>query len=404
MTSSSKPIFPDVGIIGLVYHKWDSKWLTPHHVLTRLGKYFHVVWVSPAHEWREIPKRLKGDSTGDGQISDIPGFQIYTPEWWLPEFYRFQLLADFTFDQRVCNAKRLLAQQGCKKIILYLWDYKFERALSVLPCAVTGYHIDDEYSFSSVERPTDPAELRVISAVNEVFAISPALLEKKGKINPNTTFAPEGVDYSAFATPVPEPTDIACISRPRIGYSGFLKKQLNWSLLLHLAERHQEWSFVFVGASKHGEIQEVVSRLSRLPNVHFLGSKSTQKLASYPQHFDVCTMPYCLDDYTKYIYPLKLHEYLASGRPVVGAPIRSLQEFTHVVRLATSLDDWSKAIEESLLPESLTPEQVCARRRVAYHYDWNILIRSLAGTFCKRLGASYLDRLSRIPIAMPPHC
>ena len=101
MTSSYQPAFPDVRIIGLVHHQWDSKWLTPHHVLTRLGKYFHVVWVSPAHEWREIPKRLKGDSTGDGQIGDMPGFQIYTPEWWLPEFYRFRLLADFTLDQRV---------------------------------------------------------------------------------------------------------------------------------------------------------------------------------------------------------------------------------------------------------------------------------------------------------------
>jgi glycosyltransferase involved in cell wall biosynthesis len=360
-----------------------------------------VVWVSPAHEWREIPNKLRGDSTGKEQMTDIPGFEIYSPEWWLPKLHRPQSLADFTFSQRLRNAKRRLVQQGCKKIILYLWDYKFERALSLLPCDVSGYHIDDEYSFSTTEVPTDSTELRVISGVSEVFAISPALLQKKGKINPNTTFAPEGVDYRAFATPVQAPADIASIPHPRIGYSGFLKKQLDWSLLHQLAARHCEWSFVFVGASKHAEIQDAVSQLSRLPNVHFLGSKSTQELASYPQHFDVCAMPYCLDDYTKYIYPLKLHEYLASGRPVVGAPIRSLQEFAHVIKLATSVDDWSKAIEESLLPESQTSEQVRARRKVAYEYDWSSLIRSIARTFCNRLGASYLDRLNRIPLETP---
>lgn len=297
-----------------------------------------------------------------------------------------------------------LPSRDAKKIILYLWDYKFERALSLLPYDVSCYHIDDEYSFSTTEVPTDPSETRVISGVNEVFAISPALLQKKGKINSHTTFAPEGVDYRAFATPVPAPADIVSIPHPRIGYSGFLKKQLDWSLLHQLAARHRDWSFVFVGASKHAEIQEAVSRLSRLPNVYFLGSKSTQELASYPQHFDVCTMPYCLDDYTKYIYPLKLHEYLASGRPVVGAPIRSLQEFAHVVRLATSVDDWSKAIKESILPESLTAEQVRARRIVAYEHDWSSLIRSIVLTFCKRLGASYVDRLNRTPVDMPEDC
>ncbi|MEO7860548.1 MAG: glycosyltransferase [Nitrospirales bacterium] len=404
MRTSDQPLFPDVGIIGLVYHQWDSRWLTPHHVLTRLGRYFRVVWVSPPHEWRQIPTRLKSNLGSHGQVSDISGFQVYTPEWWLPKIYRPRLLSNFTFDQRLRNARRVLTQQGCKKIILYLWDYKFERALSVLPCDVSAYHIDDEYSFSTTEVPTDSVELRVISGVNEVFAISPALLQKKGKVNPNTTFAPEGVDYSAFATPVPAPVDIASIPRPRIGYSGFLKKQLDWSLLQQLSDRHRDWSFVFVGASKHAEIQEAVSQLSRLPNVHFLGSKSTQELASYPQHFDVCAMPYCLDDYTKYIYPLKLHEYLASGRPVVGVPIRSLQEFSHVIRLATSVDEWSKAIEESLLPEAMSSEQVGARRKVAYQYDWSILIYSLARTFCKRLSASYLDRLNSIPIAMPTDC
>jgi glycosyltransferase involved in cell wall biosynthesis len=401
MTKAVQPLFPEVGIIGLVYHKWDSRWLTPHHVLTRLGQYFRVVWVSPAHEWHEIPKRLHGAPDGQLDAIDIPGFQIYTPEWWLPKLHRFRAIADFTFDQRVRNARRLLAKQGCKKIVLYLWNHQFERALSVLPYDVSGYHIDDEYSFSTIEQPTDPAELRVISAVDEVFAISPALLEKKGKINPHTTFAPEGVDYSAYATPVPPPDDIASIPRPRIGYSGFLKKQLDWALLLELATRHPEWSFVFVGASKHAEIQEAVGRLSRLPNVHFLGSKSTQELACYPQHFDVCTMPYCLDDYTKYIYPLKLHEYLASGRPVVGVPIRSLQEFTHVVKLATSADDWSKAIAASLEAESGGPEQVRARRKVAYQYDWGSLIRSIARTFCNRLGPSYVERLDSIPVEIP---
>ena len=51
------------------------------------------------------------------------------------------------------------------------------------------------------------------------------------------------------------------------------------------------------------------------------------ELPSYTQHMDVSMLCYKVDDYTKFIYPLKLHESLASGLPCVGAPIRTLQEF-----------------------------------------------------------------------------
>ncbi|MCI0591185.1 MAG: hypothetical protein L0Y67_06235 [Gammaproteobacteria bacterium] len=42
-----------------------------------------------------------------------------------------------------------------------------------------------------------------------------------------------------------------------------------------------------------------------------------------------------------YIYPLKLHEYLAAGRPVVSASIQTLLDFKHVVSLAGSVDEWN---------------------------------------------------------------
>ena len=82
--------------------------------------------------------------------------------------------------------------------------------------------------------------------------------------------------------------------------------------------------------------------MSARPNVYFLGGKPTACLGGYPQHFDVCIMPYQVDDYTKYVYPLKLHEYLASGKPVVSSSIRSVEDFRHVVALAGSREQWSQ--------------------------------------------------------------
>lgn len=366
-----------------------------HHIMARLGRYFHVVWINPAHLWREMLTRsLQRESKNIGAAIS-PGFVEYTPEFWLPEFYRPAWLATFSLQKRLERASRLLTRRGCRKKILYLWRPEFEPALQMLPVDLSCYHLEDEYSFSRVDLPIDPVEARVLAAVNQVFILSPALWEKKGKINPHTSYLPGGVDFDSYSQTLPEPRDLGTISHPRIGYVGSLKWQIDWSLLLYLSRRHPEWSFVLVGPqSPHSEIADAVRELSARPNVHFLGGKPSAEVIAYPQHFDVCIMPYGTNDYTKYIYPLKLHEYLASGRPVVGARIASLEPHRDVILLPETPEQWSSAIVESLDPAANTAECRTARQSLASRYDWGTLVRKIAETLCQRLGPPYPDQLS----------
>jgi glycosyltransferase involved in cell wall biosynthesis len=279
---------------------------------------------------------------------------------------------------------------------LYLWHYQFGHALSDFAFDLSCYHIDDEYSFSTVERPLDQEEIWLIEAVDQVFIISPGLLEKKGSINPHTTFAPEGVDYNAYATPVAEPRDLVKIPHPRIGYTGKLKSQLDWSLLHYLVQQHPEWSFLFVGPqAPHPEITNAIDELAKQRNVYFLGAKSVHDLAAYPQHFDVCIMPYRSDDYTKYIYPLKLHEYLASGRPIVGTRIRSLHEFVDAIALVTTPAEWSVAIRNALRAEVNTDEHRMKRQAIARKHDWQILVEEIARTIAQRIDQEATELLDK---------
>ena len=391
-TPQDQPLLPDIGVLAFVPDRWSRIWQPRHHVLTRLGRYFHVVLIDPVHEWRQTLTRVRSHATPDTGTSAPPGFTIYRAEAWLPRLFRPEWLADLLSRQRLERSRGILASRGCKKTVLYLWRPEFEPMLRAVPSDVSCYHIDDEYSWSEVEVPLSEGEARLIAGVDQVFIHSPALLEKKGSINPRTAFVPNGVDYQAHATAVPEPFDLASIPRPRIGYTGYLKTQLDLSLLSRLADQHPEWSFVFVGALQHQEIAGAIEELSRRQNVHFLGAKPVDQLATYPQHFDVCIMPYVVDGYTKFIYPLKLHEYLASGRPVVGTRIRSLEEFTDVVTLASHPDEWSAAIANALSPAANTAERRAARQAVAHEHDWEVLVARIAGTLAERLGPEFAER------------
>jgi hypothetical protein len=134
------------------------------------------------------------------------------------------------------------------------------------------------------------------------------------------------------------------------------------------------------------------------PVGYFLGHKPREVACTYPQHIDVCRLPYKTNDYTKYIYPLKLHEYLAGGKPIVGTPIRSLLDFSHVIKLANTREEWSRAITESLARNRMSSDQIQIRRNIAKQVDWGTLVHSIAGSICDRLGLSHTERFAAIQL------
>lgn len=392
------PIFPDIGVVAFVPEEWGGPWLSRHQVLTRLSRYFHVVWAEPAKRWRELVLGSQKPVNRTHRSEAFPkGFVLYQPERWLPWFGKPAWLASWTAAQRGLRAAELLRQRGCETIIFYLWRPYFDHVLESGSYDLSCYHIVDEYSFSPSELPLTNREIQLIKRVDQVFIHSPALLERKGHFNPHTLFVPNGVNYRAFATPHEEPADLKEIPHPRIGYIGIIKPQLDFALLLELAMRHVEWSFVFVGPKNNlGTNAMLVDQLFKLPNVHFLGQKPIEIACVYPQHFDVCLLPYKANDYTKYIYPLKLHEYLAGGKPIVGTPIRSLLDFAHVIKLASTQEEWSRALVESLTPDAMSIDQIEKRRGIAKQVDWETLVHTIAGSLCNRIGPLYKNRFATL--------
>lgn len=396
----SQPIFQDIGVVAFVPEEWGGPWLSRHQVLTRLSKYFHVVWAEPARRWRPFVAGGRKSMKQSSPTAQFPeSLVLYQPERWLPWFGRPAWLASWTAAERARRATALLRRRGCKTIIFYLWRPYFDRALESGLHDFSCYHIVDEYSFSPTERPLEDREVQLIKQVDQVFIHSPALMERKGHFNLHTLCVPNGVNYRSFATQQEEPDDLRGVPHPRIGYIGVIKTQLDLRLLLGLATRHREWSFVFVGPQNSlGMDAPIMDELSRLPNVHVLGHKPIEIACAYPQHMDVCLLPYKDNDYTKYIYPLKLHEYLAGGKPIVGTSIRSLLDFAHVIKLASTLEEWSQALTESLEPDMMSIEQLEKRRNIAKQVDWETLVHTIAGSLCNRIGPLYGEQFAALDL------
>jgi len=390
---SVSPLLPEIGVLALVPDAWNLLWQPRQQVLLRLARFFHVVWVDPPQPWRWWERRVTaGEAFARAPVEETGRFSVYTP--WLPLLHRPARLARAAERVRLNRARAMLARRGCTAIVLYLWRPHFADALELVPYTQSCYHIDDEYSFAEHAVPLGGDERRLLGSVDQVIVASQGLLAAKGGINPHTAFVPNGVDFGAYAAPWPEPPELARIPHPRIGYTGVVKPQLDWNLLEALIRARPDWSFIFVGpVHREPTTLEVVARLGRRANVHFLGFRTPQALAAYPQHFDVCVMPYRINRYTDQIYPLKLHEYLASGRPTIGTPITTLAAFADVVTLARGPHEWLEAIAKNLTPAATTDERRLARQRAARAHDWGLLVGRIAEIMAERLGAAWASRL-----------
>jgi len=75
------------------------------------------------------------------------------------------------------------------------------------------------------------------------------------------------------------------------------------------------------------------------------------------------------------IYPLKLHEYLAVGQPVVATDLETVRPFSSVLAIARSPQEWLEAISAALFSGGVgtKPE----RQAVALANAWECRIDQL---------------------------
>src|SRR5690606_3991478 len=171
------------------------------------------------------------------------------------------------------------------------------------------------------------------------------LYEAKSRHHGNVHFHRCGVDAAHFgrarlASPrVPEA--VATLPGPGFGYVGVIDERLDYALIEALARDFPTASVVMAGPLAKVSPEE----LPTLPNIHWLGQQPYEALPALVKGFDVCLMPFALNEATRCINPTKTLEYMATGKPIVSTAVPDVvRHFTPVVSVALDHEGFLDAV------------------------------------------------------------
>lgn len=273
--------------------------------------------------------------------------------------------------------RRACRKVGFERPILWIILPHYSSIVETVPHKGVVYYVVDEYSAMpgvDVERIRE-MEALVLAKADVVFAISEQLAATKGRANPHTYFSPHGVETAhfgrAYHEALPRPQEMEGIPSPIVGFFGLIEDWLDFDLLEYLAERRPNYSFVMVG-----RVARDISRFARHQNVVFLGKKPYSDIPSFLRAFDVCHIPFQLNDVILHSSPLKLKEYLAGGKPVVSVAIDEVKKLEGLAYVANDFAGYLTAIDRALAEDSA--ERAQARVQAMEKESWESKVETIS--------------------------
>ena len=248
---------------------------------------------------------------------------------------------------------------------------------------------------------TGPLLLRLFLrsfGARRVVAISQALLDDLARdfrlaAPPFSMVERDGVDLERFAD-LPAPAVArAGLGLPEgftAGYTGHLYAGRGIEVILALAHRLPQVHFLLVGG-READIDRVRAKADGLDNVTLAGFVPNATLSMYQAACNILLMPYDESiaassggDIARYLSPMKLFEYLASGRPILSSNLPVLKEVlddeTAVLLPPRDVGAWAAALEGLAGDPARRTRLGEAARSMAAGYSWQARAqRILAG-------------------------
>ncbi len=231
---------------------------------------------------------------------------------------------------------------------------------------VVYYCVDEFTVWPGMNLPDMVRDLEadLMRSADLVVAVSDALVRAKGNGRTPTRLLTHGVDVGHFAraaAPQPLPTELADLRGPVVGFFGLIDSHLDVDIVEHILTARPQWNVVLIGTRRIP-----LARLERHANFLWLPPVPYADLPRYAYRFDVAVIPYVVNEHTCTANPLKLKEYMATGRPVVTTPMPEALRYAACLHVATDGAGFVDAIERELA----APSDAAPRRAALEGETW----------------------------------
>ncbi|HFZ8995166.1 TPA: NAD(P)-binding protein [Citrobacter freundii] len=328
--------------------RWDFVFQRPQHLMTRLAQHYRIIFIEEPVFSTEKPELKRTHPA-----PNVTVIQPHTPST-APGFH----------DGQIAYLEALLTELKEPDETSLAWFYT-PMALPLLkvftPAVVVYDCMDELAAFDKAPRQLLQRESALLTRADLVFTGGPSLYEARKGRHANIHCFSSSVDAIHFE----QARDRAnhhplqnAIPHPRLGYCGVIDERVDVSLIATLADTHPQWQIVMVGPV----VKIDPATLPKRENIHYLGMQPYQALPQFLAGWDVCLMPFALNESTRFISPTKVLEYMAAELPVVSTAITDVEKpYAHVVAIAHDHAAFLRACEEAL---TLSPEARRAQQQM----------------------------------------
>ena len=381
-------------IVCVGFNDWETElWTNQHHLMARLAAAGNrVLFVEslglrrPTVAGRDVSRMARRLVRGLRPPRERDGVHVLSP---------LVIPLHGNAAVRRLNARllpflvgRAARRLGMERPILWGYVPQAEVLLDALDPSLVVYHcVDDIATQEGIDTASfRAAEERYARRADLVLASAPRLAERMRALSDDVLYAPNVADTGLFATALEDgPVDpaVAALPGPRLVFTGAIaEKKLDLPLLRDVARAHPEWTLALIGPVGLGDPHTDVAELEAEPNVHLLGPRRYEELPAVLRDADVTLIPYRASELTASIFPMKVYEYLAAGRPVVATPLPALEGVGEIT-VAEGPEAFAAAVARELAED--TPERRAARSAAAAANSWDARLAEISAAL-ERLG------------------
>lgn len=287
------------------------------------------------------------------------GLQVSSPRMW-PWFRK-------TFDRRL--NRRLLVRQllGVVKAAAEPWIGVTTLPITAdlmgtLPVASWVYYcVDDFGQWPGLDHGSLAAmECEVVRRADVVVAASEALCKRIESLGREAHLLTHGVDIENWIADSPGcPSVLEGLERPLVMFWGLIDRRLDVEFVHRTAQAMERGTVVLVGPE-----QDPDPTLFRAPRVARVPSVTYEELPDLAHQASVLIMPYADLPVTQAMQPLKLKEYMATGKPVVARALPAVREWADCLDMEATTDAFAAAVVRRAV-NGLPDAHRVARRRLA---------------------------------------